>query len=123
MPVGRTLKRRPTLLLAAAAAACYTRPVMSEQEEDFNAFDHWDCLGASLFLGIMPAVLNFVFNDKDIVSTALLGAAGVAAAFAVFALAFITRWRIIGTLVNLVGGVLTVIYIAIAVYCWLPSGD
>ncbi len=91
---------------------------MSEPE-DFNAFDHWDCLGASLLLGIMPAALNFVFNDKDILSTALLGAAGLAAAGAVFLLAFITRWRIIGTLVNLAGSILTVIYIAIAVYCWV----
>lgn len=91
---------------------------MSDEEEDFNAFDSWDCLGASLMLAIMPAALNFIFNDKDLISTALLGIVGVAVSGAVFLLALVTRWRIIGTLVNLAGCVLTPIYVAIAVYCW-----
>lgn len=91
---------------------------MSEEDEDFNAFNSWDCLGATALLGIMPAVLNFIFNDKDLISTALLAAVGLIISLAVFALALITRWRIIGVLVNLAGWILTPIYIAIAVYCW-----
>lgn len=91
---------------------------MSENEQDFNAFDCWDCLGASMMLAIMPAALNFIFNDKDLVSTAILGIIGVSISLVVFLLAFITRWRIIGTLVNVAGSILTPIYIAIALYCW-----
>lgn len=91
---------------------------MSEEEEDFNAFNCWDCLGASLMLAIMPAALNFIFNDKDLVSTAILGVIGVGISVAVFLVAFITRWRIVGTLVNIAGWILTPIYIVIAITCW-----
>lgn len=91
---------------------------MSEEDEDFNAFNSWDCLGATALLGIMPAVLNFIFNDKDLISTALLGAVGIIISLAVFALSLITHWRIIGILVNLAGSILTPIYIGIAIYCW-----
>lgn len=91
---------------------------MNEENEDFNAFNSWDCLGATALLGIIPAALNFIFNDKDLISTALLAAVGLIISLAVFALALITRWRIIGTLVNLAGCILTPVYIAIAVYCW-----
>lgn len=96
---------------------------MSEEQEDFNAFNHWDCLGASLMLGITPAILNFTFNDKDVVSTALIGGVGVMIALVVWLVALITRWRLVGALVNVVGAVLTVCYIAIAVYLWIPKGE
>lgn len=91
---------------------------MSEAQEDFNAFDHWDCFGASFMLGVTPAVLNFVFNDKEIVSTAILGAVGVAVSLVVLLFALITRWRFIGVVLNWIGSVLTVCYIAFAVYMW-----
>lgn len=91
---------------------------MNEEEEDFNAFNSWDCLGATALLGIMPAVLNFIFNDKDLISTALLGAVGLIISLAVFVLSLITHWRIIGVLVNLAGCILTPIYIGITLYFW-----
>lgn len=91
---------------------------MSEEEEDFNAFNSWDCFGATALLGMMPAVLNFIFNDKDLISTALLGAVGLTVSVAVFLLSLVTQWRIIGVLVNLAGCILTPVYLAIAIYCW-----
>lgn len=111
--------QRHSIDLAAAAASWYTGRVMSEEEEDFNAFNCWDCLGASLMLAIMPAALNYIFNDKDLISSAILGVIGVGISVAVFLLAFITRWRIIGTIVNIAGCILTPIYVIIAVYCWV----
>lgn len=96
---------------------------MSSEPEDFNAFNHWDCLGASLMLGIVPAILNFVFNDKDIISTVFLAGAGIAVAVLVFLVAWITRWRIVGVIVNWVGTALTVLYISIAVYLWIPKDE
>lgn len=96
---------------------------MSEAQEDFNAFDHWDCFGASFMLGVTPAVLNFVFNDKEIVSTAILGAVGVAISLVVLLLALITRWRFIGVVLNWVGAVLTTCYIAFAVYMWVEMAS
>lgn len=96
---------------------------MSEQPEDFNAFDHWDCFGATLMLGLTPAIMNFVFNDKELVSTAAFAGVGMLVALVVLLLAFVTRWRIIGVLVNAVGWILTVLYIGVAVYCWWPTDD
>lgn len=89
---------------------------MSEEEEDFNAFNSWDCFGASALLGIIPAVMNFVFNDKDLVSTALLAAIGIAVSVAVLLVSLLTRWRMIGLLVNLAGCILTPIYCIITIY-------
>lgn len=94
---------------------------MSQEPEDFNAFTHWDCFGATLMLGLTPAIMNFVFNDKELVSTVLLAGIGLLVALVVWLLAFVTRWRIIGKLVNMAGLVLTLIYIGVAVYCWWPS--
>lgn len=95
----------------------------SEPEEINNDFNSWDCFGASLMLGITPAILNFVFNDKEIVSTVILAGVGFLAATAVWLLAVVTRWRLIGVLVNFFGWVLTTIYIAFAVVMWWPSGE
>ncbi|MGN0865006.1 MAG: hypothetical protein ACI4P8_02535 [Akkermansia sp.] len=92
---------------------------MSEPQEDFNAFNSWDCFGASLMLGGTPAILNYVFNNHEIVSSVLLAAIGVTVAVVVFLLALVTRRRLIGYLVNTVGWVLTLVYIGIAVYCWV----
>lgn len=95
----------------------------SEPEEINNDFNSWDCFGASLMLGITPAILNFVFNDKDIMSTALLAGGGIIVAGAVLLLSLITRWKLIGVLVNFFGWVLTIVYISIAVYMWWPSDE
>ncbi|MGN0828765.1 MAG: hypothetical protein ACI4PZ_03490 [Akkermansia sp.] len=92
---------------------------MSEPQEDFNAFNSWDCFGASLMLGMTPALLNYVFNHHEIVSTVFLAAMGVAVAVAVLLVALVTRRRLIGYVVNMVGWVLTLVYIGIAAYCWL----
>lgn len=94
-----------------------------EPEEINNDFNSWDCFGASLMLGITPAILNFVFNDKDIVSTALLASVGIIVAGIVLLVSLITRWKLIGVLVNFFGWVLTIVYISIAVYMWCPSAE
>lgn len=96
---------------------------MSQEPEDFNAFTPADCFGATLMLGLTPAILNFVFNDMDIVSTACWAGGGFVVACIVWLAAFVTRWRIIGEFLNIVGMVLTIVYIAVAVYFWWPSGD
>lgn len=96
---------------------------MSQEPEDFNAFTPLDCFGATLMLGLTPAILNFVFNDMDLVSTVALAGVGFLVAAVVWLLAFVTHWPIIGRMVNVVGLVLTFVYIAIAVYCWSHLGD
>lgn len=98
-------------------------PDMSEEPEDFNAFNSWDVLGAMLMLTLVPAIMYFVFSDKELVMTCIIAGIGVAVSVVVFLLAMVTRWRIIGRIVNLLGCVLTTLYIAVAVYMWVWGGD
>lgn len=95
-----------------------------DSEQVSNDFNSWDCLGAGLMLGITPAILNFVCNDKDIVSTVIIAGIGVIIALVVWLAALITRSRLVGVLVNWAGGALTVLYIAIALYfCFAASSE
>lgn len=96
---------------------------MSEELEDLNEFNSWDILGAMLMLTIVPGIMNYVFNDKDVVGSAVIAGFGVLLSLSVFGLSLLTRWRIIGKLVNLFGVVLTTLYIALAVYFWVWGGD
>ena len=48
--------------------------------------------------------------------------AAILAALAFFGLSVLTRWKIIGKIVNLLGNVLTVGYIALAIYLWTCGG-
>lgn len=97
---------------------------MNEEQEDFNAFNSWDCFGATLMLALVPAVMNFVFTDPhEVGSTVAIGVTGLLISLAVLALALITRWRIIGKIVNLAGCILTPVYIVIAVCAFWPSEE
>lgn len=98
---------------------------MSTEPEDLNEFDARDCGLAALMLGIVPAVLNFVFNGmkEALVSTALMGAVGVLVALVVFCIAYFTHSRVVGYLVNLAGCILTPIYIFVAICLWSQSGE
>ncbi len=96
---------------------------MSEEAEDLNEFNSWDTLGAMLMLTMVPAVMNFVFNEKDVVGSVVIAGIGIVISVAVFGLALLTRWRIISRVVNLLGCVLTTLYIALSVYLWVWGGD
>lgn len=98
-------------------------PDMSAESEDLNEFNCWDTLGAMLMLTMVPAIMNFVFNEKDVVGSAVIAGIGVLISVAVFGLALLTRWRIISRIVNLMGCVLTTLYIALSVYLWVWGGD
>lgn len=103
-------------------------PCMSEQQKDYNAFNSWDSFGATLMLGAVPAVMYEVFAKADGVEvdhtvTVLIVVAAVLISLVVLAVSLITRWRIIGTLVNLAGATLTPVYIAIAICAWLPEDE
>lgn len=92
---------------------------MREAAEDLNEFNSWDILGAMLMITMVPAIMNFVFNDKDVVSSVVIAGIGVLISLAVFVISLLTRWRIIGVIVNLLGTVLTILYIAVTVYLWV----
>ena len=101
---------------------------MSEQQEDYNAFNSWDSFGASLMLGVMPAIMYYVFTkadkgEPDISLIVLIVLAAVLISLAVLAVSLVTRWRIIGTMVNIAGAILTPVYITIAVCAWLPDAE
>lgn len=96
---------------------------MSEETEDLNEFNSWDILGAMLMLTLVPAIMHFVFNDREVVGSVVIAGIGVLISLAVFSLSLLTRWRIIGRIVNLLGTVLTTLYIVLAVYLWVWGGD
>ena len=95
---------------------------MSEEPEDLNEFNSWDILGAMLMLTIVPAVFNFVFNNQDITGSCVIATIAVVVSLLVFGLSVLTRWKIIGKIVNLLGNVLMVGYIALAIYLWTSGG-
>lgn len=113
---------------------------MSEQPEDLNAFNSWDNFGATLMLGLVPVVLYYVFTkdtgiftadnavpveekepDKMLMVFMVLGS--VLVSLAVLGLSLLTRWRIIGRMINLAGTVLTPVYVIITVCHWLPDSE
>ena len=113
---------------------------MSEQPEDLNAFNSWDNFGATLMLGLVPVVLYYVFTkdtgiftadnavpveekepDKMLMAFMVLGS--VLVSLAVLGLSLLTRWRIIGRMINLAGTVLTPVYVIITVCHWLPDSE
>ncbi len=96
---------------------------MNAETEDLNEFNSWDILGAMLMLTLVPGIMNFVFNDKDIVGSAVIAGIGAVISFAVFGLSLLVRGRMISRLVNLLGAVLTTLYIVIAVYFWGWHGN
>lgn len=82
---------------------------MSSEPENLNDFDATDCGLATLMLGVVPAIIHFVFcgGMDTLVTTGLLGVVGVFVAIAVWVVAVITRSRVVGILVNWAGCILT----------------
>ena len=92
---------------------------MSRQVVDYNAFNSWDSFGASFMLGIVPAIMNYVFTEPhDVAGSIFIAVVAVLISVVILGLSLVTRWPIIGTLVNLAGNILTPLYVGIAVYFW-----
>ena len=92
---------------------------MSKQVVDYNAFNSWDSFGAALMLGIVPAIMNYVFTEPhDVTGSIFIAALAVLISLVILGLSLVTRWAIIGTLVNLAGIILTHLYVGIAAYYW-----
>ncbi len=132
--VKKILHREHTITCWGQKRICHGRrlavysPHMSEPQKDYNAFNSWDSFGATLMLGAVPAVMYEVFTkadgaEADHTVTVLIVVAAVLISLVVLAVSLITRWRIIGTLVNLAGATLTPVYIAIAICAWLPEDE
>lgn len=89
-----------------------------QEPEDFNRFDHYDCGGATLMLSIPPAVMAFVLMKNEYLAI-VLGVAAVILAVAVFLLSFLTHWKIIPRIVDLLGMILTPLYAVAALWLFL----
>ncbi len=92
---------------------------MAEEPEDLNEFTGEDCGGAVFMLGLVPVVLNYVFNKEQMGLTITLGVVAVLAALAVYALAKLTGWRSVGRIVNIVGCILVPVYLVAAIWLWM----
>lgn len=91
---------------------------MSEQPEDYNAFNKWDAVGASAMLGLFPAVMHFIFSGHDIPGTLSWLVLPVVAAVAVYVCGFIVPGKLLGRVVNMSGLVLTPVFLVIALIRW-----
>ncbi|MBQ4614152.1 MAG: hypothetical protein IJB31_04410 [Akkermansia sp.] len=87
------------------------------EQEDFNTFSSYDCLGAMLMLSILPVAIAIVLLE-NIPLAIILGVVGVVLSLGVFLLALLTHWRIIPRIVDILGMILTPTYIGIAVWLW-----
>ena len=98
---------------------------MSSEPENLNDFDATDCGLATLMLGVVPAIIHFVFcgGTETLVVTGLMGVAGVLLAVAVWGLAVVTHSRLVGMFVNWAGWILTPLYVAVTVYLWVYADD
>ena len=97
---------------------------MNSGQDDINAFNSWDCFGATLMLAAVPAAMNYVFTEEhEIGSTIGIFAVGFVSALVVLVVSLITRWRIIGKLVNLAGAALTPVYVVVLICHWLPDSE
>ena len=94
----------------------------SEPQKNLNDFNAWDCFGATLMLAMVPAIMNYVFTpEHDVSSTIFIAIIAVLISLVVLGLALITRWRIIGVLVNFAGTILAHVYVVIAICAWWPD--
>lgn len=94
---------------------------MTEEQEDYNAFGKWDAVGAAAMLGLFPAVLNFIFNDHDIPGTISLLSVSGGAALVVYLLGFIVPEKTLGRVVNIIGCVLTAVFLVLAYFMWAEA--
>ncbi len=95
---------------------------MSKHEEDLNAFNGWDCFGATLMLGITPAVIHFATTEPhDQTGAIFLALGGVLVSLVVLAVALITRWHFLSKIINWAGMGLTVYFILHMVFFWSTS--
>lgn len=97
-------------------------PCMSNEQENMSAFNSWDCFGATLMLGVVPGIICYATTEPHDVARAIwLCALGVVIALAVLAVALITRWRMLGSIINGVGTCLTAFYIIYLAAFWFNS--
>lgn len=97
-------------------------PCMSNEQDDLNAFNSWDCFGAALMLGVVPGIICYATTDPHDVKKAIgLCVLGVIVALVVLAVALITRWRILGSIVNMAGTILTPLFIIYVTLFWVKS--
>ncbi len=91
---------------------------MAEQQEDLNAFGVEDSAGAVLTLGVPPVVGCYIFFRDNVGLMVFFAVLAAVLAALVYLLGKVTGWRIIGSMVNLVGCILVPVYIAAAIWLW-----
>ena len=97
-------------------------PPMSDREEDLNAFNSWDCFGATLMLGVTPGIIHFATTTPhDLPGTIGICLVGVIISVVVLAVSLITRWRFLSKLINWAGMALTGIFVLQMALFWSGS--
>ncbi len=69
-------------------------------------------------LGVAPALISYVLLE-NLALAITFGVIAVVLAAAVYLLSLMTHWKIIPRIVDLMGMVLTPVYVAIAVWIWM----
>ncbi len=95
---------------------------MSDEQEDLNAFNAWDCFGATLMLGVTPGIIHFATTEPHDKAGAIgIGVVGVVIALIVLGVALITRWRLLGKIINIAGTGITIYFIIHMTLFWVTS--
>lgn len=95
---------------------------MGDEQEDMNAFNSWDCFGATLMLGVVPGIIHYATTEpRDAIGAAVCCAIGVLVALVVLAVALITRWHFLGKLINMAGNILTLAFILYITLFWVKA--
>lgn len=71
-------------------------------------------------LGAAPAIMSYILLDNTAMAITL-GVVAVLLAGGVYILALLTHWRIIPRIVDILGTILTPVYIIIAIWLWWPK--
>ncbi len=85
------------------------------EEEELRSYD---CGVACLMIGVVPLLLYFVFFNRSLITVGTLGLMLVGASLLVWAVAAFTGWLGIGRVINLLGCILTPIYVYLAYAIW-----
>ncbi len=96
-------------------ASCVQSDDHYVEEEELRSYD---CGVACMMLGLVPLMIYFVFFDRNLITITVLAILLLLLSLLVFGVAAFTGWRGIGRVINVLGCILTPLYVYFAYAIW-----